>query len=81
MTRGGWPPGQTHLAAPAQAQARSRTTFVMHWPQMARHMLGLRTGLPGARRWRQVLSDHGLKDQPIDRVFALAQGEVSLPPA
>jgi tRNA-dihydrouridine synthase A len=25
-------------------------------------MMGLMHGLPGARRWRQVLSDHKLKD-------------------
>ena len=25
-------------------------------------MIGLRNGLPGARLWRQVWSDHGLKD-------------------
>ena len=30
------------------------------WSRAARHMLGLRHGLPGARRWRQVWSDHGL---------------------
>jgi tRNA-dihydrouridine synthase A len=31
------------------------------WPHVARHMLGLRNGLPGARKWRQVWSDHRLK--------------------
>jgi tRNA-dihydrouridine synthase A len=31
------------------------------WSHAARHMLGLRNGLPGARRWRQVWSDHHLK--------------------
>jgi tRNA-dihydrouridine synthase A len=31
------------------------------WSSIARHMLGLRNGLPGARRWRQVWSDHSLK--------------------
>ncbi|OYU42958.1 MAG: tRNA dihydrouridine(20/20a) synthase DusA [Burkholderiales bacterium PBB4] len=31
------------------------------WYSIARHMLGLRHGLPGARRWRQVWSDHRLK--------------------
>jgi tRNA-dihydrouridine synthase A len=31
------------------------------WSSIARHMLGLRHGLPGARRWRQVWSDHRLK--------------------
>ncbi len=34
------------------------------WPRIARHMLGLWNGTPGARRWRQVWSDHRLKDQP-----------------
>ncbi len=33
-----------------------------HWWNIARHMLGLRNGLPGARRWRQVWSDHRLKE-------------------
>ncbi|WP_083440743.1 tRNA dihydrouridine(20/20a) synthase DusA [Aquincola tertiaricarbonis] len=34
------------------------------WPQVARHMLGLWNGTPGARRWRQVWSDHSLKAMP-----------------
>ena len=29
------------------------------WTAIARHMMGLRLGQPGARRWRQVWSDHG----------------------
>jgi tRNA-dihydrouridine synthase A len=28
------------------------------WTHIARHMLGLWNGAPGARRWRQVWSDH-----------------------
>ena len=32
------------------------------WTHAARHMLGLVHGLPGARCWRQVWSDHQLKD-------------------
>jgi tRNA-dihydrouridine synthase A len=32
------------------------------WPSIARHMLGLRHGQPGARLWRQVWSDHRLKN-------------------
>jgi tRNA-dihydrouridine synthase A len=32
------------------------------WPHAARHMMGLYHGLPGARRWRQVWSDHHLKE-------------------
>jgi tRNA-dihydrouridine synthase A len=31
------------------------------WSHVARHMLGLRNGQPGARRWRQVWSDHRLR--------------------
>jgi tRNA-dihydrouridine synthase A len=31
------------------------------WSLAARHMLGLWNGTPGARRWRQVWSDHRLK--------------------
>nr|WP_313076256.1 tRNA dihydrouridine(20/20a) synthase DusA [Melaminivora sp.] len=43
------------------------------WYAVARHMLGLRNGLPGARRWRQVWSDHRLKDRPAREVMALAR--------
>jgi len=31
------------------------------WTHASRHMLGLRNGLPGARHWRQVWSDHRRK--------------------
>jgi tRNA-dihydrouridine synthase A len=33
------------------------------WGHASRHMMGLRHGLPGARRWRQVWSDPALKDE------------------
>ena len=46
------------------------------WSAVARHMLGLRNGLPGARRWRQVWSDHRLKDLPPREVMALAHEAV-----
>lgn len=42
------------------------------WSTVARHMLGLRNGLPGARRWRQVWSDHRLKATPPREVAKLA---------
>jgi tRNA-dihydrouridine synthase A len=42
------------------------------WAHAARHMLGLRNGLPGARRWRQVWSDHHLKALPPAEVARLA---------
>lgn len=47
------------------------------WYAIARHMLGLRHGLPGARRWRQVWSDHRLKMLPAREVWQLAQEGVS----
>jgi tRNA-dihydrouridine synthase A len=42
------------------------------WHAIARHMLGLRHGQPGARRWRQVWSDHKLKGLPARTVYAQA---------
>ena len=47
------------------------------WYSIARHMLGLRHGLAGSRRWRQVWSDHRLKGHPAREVMALAQGRVA----
>ncbi|MNV90891.1 tRNA-dihydrouridine synthase A [compost metagenome] len=44
-----------------------------HWYSVARHMLGLRHGMAGARRWRQVWSDHRLKVLPAREVMALAR--------
>jgi len=44
------------------------------WPTIARHMLGLRHGLPGARHWRRVWSDHSLKTLPPQQVMELAHG-------
>jgi tRNA-dihydrouridine synthase A len=42
------------------------------WSAVARHMMGLRNGQPGARRWRQVWSDHRLKSWPAAAVSAEA---------
>ena len=42
------------------------------WYSIARHMLGLRHGLPGARKWRQVWSDHRLKLLPASEVWKIA---------
>jgi len=44
------------------------------WYPIARHMLGLRNGQPGARRWRQVWSDHRLKTTDPREVMARAGG-------
>ncbi|MDP3824840.1 MAG: tRNA dihydrouridine(20/20a) synthase DusA [Burkholderiales bacterium] len=43
------------------------------WSHVSRHLLGLRNGLPGARHWRQVWSDHRLKAEPPRRVSQLAR--------
>jgi tRNA-dihydrouridine synthase A len=47
------------------------------WSNIARHMLGLRNGLAGARRWRQVWSDHKQKMLAPHDVMALAHEPVS----
>ena len=52
------------------------------WPHIARHMLGLWNGQPGARRWRQVWSDHRLRLEPPHHVAALAtQARLAAAPA
>ena len=56
-------------------QQRERGTS---WYSVARHMLGLRNGLPGARRWRQMWSDHRLKTLDPHEVMALAHRQVAL---
>jgi tRNA-dihydrouridine synthase A len=43
------------------------------WTHAARHMLGLWNGRPGARRWRQVWSDHRLKGSAPLEVQRLAR--------
>ncbi len=48
------------------------------WPHAARHMLGLWNGTPGARRWRQVWSDHRLKGEAPRHVWQLAQRPAQL---
>ena len=52
--------------------AREAALHGTPWSAIARHMLGLRHGLPGSRRWRQVWSDHKLKGLPAHEVMALA---------
>jgi tRNA-dihydrouridine synthase A len=49
------------------------------WSNIARHMLGLRHGVPGARHWRQVWSDHRLKNLPAREVMERAQQAVGEP--
>ena len=56
--------------------AREAAAHGTPWSSIARHMLGLRHGLPGARRWRQVWSDHKLKGLHPRDVMALAHDGV-----
>jgi tRNA-dihydrouridine synthase A len=44
------------------------------WYSIARHMLGLRHGQAGSRRWRQIWSDHRLKTLPAREVMAQTRG-------
>ena len=53
--------------------AREAAEHGTHWYSVARHMLGLRHGLPGARYWRRVWSDHRLKTLPAHEVMAIAR--------
>jgi tRNA-dihydrouridine synthase A len=55
---------------------REQAAHGTHWAPIARHMLGLRHGLAGSRRWRQVWSDHKLRDLPPAEVMALAQNDI-----
>ena len=48
------------------------------WFAVSRHMLGLRHGQPGARRWRQVWSDHKLKHLPAIDVAKMAHNALSI---
>lgn len=46
------------------------------WPSMARHMLGLRHGMAGARHWRQVWSEHRYQELSPQQVMVLAHDDV-----
>jgi tRNA-dihydrouridine synthase A len=52
---------------------RQQQERAVPWAHVARHMLGLWNGRPGARRWRQVWSDHRLKGLPAAEVARLAR--------
>ena len=71
---------QTREAVEAQMcdyMAREAAAHGTPWSAIARHMLGLRHGLPGSRRWRQVWSDHKLKALHPHEVMALAHRPAS----
>jgi tRNA-dihydrouridine synthase A len=75
-------------AAPTQGPAREAVEAAMvdymereagrpggSWPSIARHMMGLWNGQPGARRWRQVWSDHRAQSLPPAREVWLRAGQ------
>ena len=52
---------------------KETSAFMLADYAIARHMLGLRHGLPGARYWRQVWSNHQYKHLSAAEVSALAR--------
>lgn len=66
-------------SGPAQSREQVEALWVEYlarqgerWPQAMRHALGLWNGEAGARRWRQVWSDHKLKSLRPAEVAELA---------
>ena len=78
--------GATDTAAPVReaveaSMAEYMTSLVargVSWLHASRHMMGLMHGLPGARRWRQVWSDHKLKDTAPTSVMQQARQAMSV---
>lgn len=60
---------------------REAARYDTWWYAVARCMLGLRHGQRGARRWRQVWSDHRLKGAHPREVYDLAQKALHASPA
>ena len=68
------PPTQDEVEeAMVRYMEREAQTHGTHWYGIARHMLGLRHGLPGARKWRRIWSDHRVKNMSAAEVSALAR--------
>lgn len=80
-----WPEASTRDAMPERAATREAveaawvdyleglTDSGLPWWSAMRHALGLWNGMPGARRWRQLWSDHRLRDRGPVEVAALAR--------
>ncbi len=66
---------EEHMVQYMTEEARTHGT---PWTAVARHMLGLRHGLPGARRWRQVWSDHRYKNMSAAHVWRQARAGTRL---
>jgi tRNA-dihydrouridine synthase A len=79
------------LGSPARERSREEIEAAMvdylerlqssehHWSQASRHMLGLWNGVAGARRWRQVWSDHKMKTLAPTEVSRLAHAGAPRP--
>jgi len=89
-TMAGW--DERFLGRPASGRTRDEVEAEMvdyleqlhasgqGWSQASRHMLGLWNGVKGARRWRQVWSDHrlkGLSPREVSRLARAGLGEVA----
>jgi len=59
-------------AAREMARTAGQGAAEVRWHMVMRHVLGLYNGINGARRWRQVWSDHTLKGLSPQEVMALA---------
>jgi tRNA-dihydrouridine synthase A len=75
---------ETNAVSPFEAVARYRPYLQarleegVHLPAMARHMLGLFHGRPGARAWRRILTVEGVKAgagiEVVDRALEAVSG-------
>ena len=79
--------GEAHTRTPDEVEAamvdymaREAAQHGTSWYAIARHMLGLHHGRRGARLWRQVWSDHKLKDLPARDVWARARAHLTEAP-
>ncbi len=80
--------GGAPLAADRLAVERAMVGYMQRrqaagvpWSHVARHLLGLWHGMPGARHWRRVWSDHRLKGRSPAEVHALAHAGARQPEA
>ena len=72
------PPTREAVEAAMAEYMAAQVARGIAWPHTARHMMGLYHGLPGARRWRQVWSDHQLKDVAPALVMQQARQAMAL---
>ncbi|ODU96626.1 MAG: tRNA dihydrouridine(20/20a) synthase DusA [Rubrivivax sp. SCN 70-15] len=87
-TMAGWDArffGDTAAAPERDAVERAMVEYLgriaaagVPWTHASRHMLGLWNGTPGARHWRQVWSDHRLKNEAPATVWRLAHERAAL---